>query len=235
MRGHWWVWVLGFCGFWATPALALTLTALQNEQGHPVLVMGEGDTVVLSHIMTPDAAAAAAYLERWRGRSLRQTQATTDRYGQAQAVLTPEGERISLQEQLLAEGLALFYPTATLPARTRWQAAEARARSARRGWWATDGVHSADGLAAAPGTFVVLEGRLARSYKSRDTLYLNFGEDWRTDTSLKIPRAAWRRFGENFTVPDGTRLRARGAVQEENGPMLVITRPEQLEILRANP
>lgn len=151
-----------------------------------------------------------------------------DRYGRARVIAYREGQHSSLQEEWLRTGRALVYDRAPTPA--AWLAAERDAEVHRRGVWGQEGfVRPVGQLTAEAAGLVLVEGKVTRSYKGREMWYVNFGEDWKTDASLRIPRRAWRSMGQDFAVADGQCLRARGAVFQENGPMIEITRPEQLE------
>lgn len=154
-----------------------------------------------------------------------------DRYGRTPVILYKPGDKRSWQEHLLQQGAALTYDRAAVPA--AWVKAEADARTAKRGLWAETPLSPAQ-AAKHIGEFQLVEGVVTRTYKSRDTYYINFGEDWKTDFSLRIPRGAWRSFGKDFTIADGSTVRARGALFLENGPMIEVTRPQQLEILHAD-
>lgn len=154
-----------------------------------------------------------------------------DRYGRTEVLLYKKGAKITLQEQLLGEGKALVHDRAATPA--AWRVPEASAKKAKRGLWAAAPLPTAK-MGEHLGEMARTRGKVVRTYKSRTMHYINFKEDWRTDFSVRIPRASWRAFGKNFEVADGTCVEARGYVFMDNGPMIELTRPEQLEILDAN-
>jgi hypothetical protein len=152
-----------------------------------------------------------------------------DRYGRTLVVLYPPEGKISWQEQWLRQGYAVIYDAAPVPA--AWRKAEAEARHAQRGSWRrADFIQSTQKVEAKVGMFALVKGVVTRTYKARDAYYVNFGEDWKTDFSLKIPRRAWRSFGEKLEVMPGTTILARGVIVSENGPMIMLSRPEQWEI-----
>ena len=63
-------------------------------------------------------------------------------------------------------------------------------------------------------------------------IYLNFGADWRTDFTVRIDE----RFADRFDVEDlealeSYRVRVRGVIVDENGPMIRLAYPGRLEVL----
>lgn len=180
----------------------------------------------------PLGAEAKAFVEGLvRGRTLRlYTDANPkDRYGRHLAhVVRDDG--LWLQRALLENGFARVY---TLPDNRKRVAEmlrfEAAARAERRGIWALPdyAVRSAD--AVSPGGFALVEGRVL-SQSRGDTVYLNFGRQWKTDFTIRIRPEARKGFGP---VPDyrGKTIRVRGWVFDRDGPMIDATHPEQIEIL----
>jgi len=82
--------------------------------------------------------------------------------------------------------------------------------------------------------FQLVEGQIVAPAKAKGDVYLNFGEDWRTDFTVLIPRKALRLFKEAALDPlawTGRRIRVRGWVFSRNGPMIEATHPEQIELL----
>jgi hypothetical protein len=65
-------------------------------------------------------------------------------------------------------------------------------------------------------------------------IYLNFGNDWRSDFTISIDRKDVRAFaaaGIDLKGLAGKRVRVRGWIEWRNGPMIAATHPEQLELL----
>jgi endonuclease YncB( thermonuclease family) len=114
-------------------------------------------------------------------------------------------------------------------------ALERAARAARRGIWALDyyRVRGPDDLARDVDTFQVLEGRVASAALVRGTLYLNFGPDRRTDTTVVAEAPVARELVAAGLDPDrlaGRMVRARGWVGARNGPEIRLAAPEMLEL-----
>lgn len=221
--------LLVFCGFAVTDTqarprtVADTVTAV--EQG-TVTLKTLGATT-LAGIWLP--AEATPNLKP--GEAVDVKTLPTDRYGRTPVILYRAGSKSTVQEALLSDGVAMAYDRAATPA--AWCAAEAAAKAARRGLWAQAPL-TPQQAGAHIGEVVRVQGVVTRTYKSRSMHYINFGEDWKTDFSLRIPRKAWRAFGKEFAVADGACVQARGAVFLDNGPMIELARPEQMEMLDAD-
>lgn len=209
--------LLMVCALTAPVRAAAVKDRLQHVAADGTLTFAQtGPARLQGIVIQPEAVA---WLEAQREKPVWLRQRGTDRYGRAEIVALESTKRnaASWQEQLLRRGLALTYDRAVLP--KKWGKAESLPASV-----------PADQAQAHIGTFVLLHGRITRSYKGRDYWYFNFGDDWRTDPSLRIPRRAWRAFGKDFTLPPGSDVIARGALFLDNGPMLELTRPEQLQL-----
>jgi hypothetical protein len=227
--------------------------ALGAQSAHAFTVMG-ADGTGQAHLLTgvagpdsdlhPDAAlsARAALDGLIAGARLTLIEAgPPDRYARTpvQARL-PTGE--DLAAALVRSGWAIVWPrdgqTADFSA---LYAAEAEARRVSNGAWA-DGVFAVfdpdpDRLAQRLDGPVIVQGRVISTGVGRnERLYLNFGLDWRSDFTLSATRSMRASFAESG-VPleglDGAVVRARGWLHAENGPMIALTHPAQLEIIDA--
>jgi hypothetical protein len=207
------------------------------------LALEDGATAVLADITVPEATAAAvpATLGPLLGRAMvvAERERPPDRYARLPVLATdPEGR--SLQAALLEAGLALVQPLpgAEPDVLDRLLEAERRAERAGRGLWrdrAAIVVGSDPALAAeAVGRFVLIEGRVLQASAQQRYLYLNFGLDWRTDTTARIDREtlrAMQRAGFDPATLEGRRVRLRGTLFAENGPMIELWTQKGIEIL----
>ncbi len=143
-----------------------------------------------------------------------------------------------LQEELLCRGLARVY---TFPDNRQLApelfVAERAARAAHRGMWAEPAcaVRTVDParLANDIGAFHIVEGRIAGTAKVRGRVYLNFGEDFRSDFTATISPNAVPLFTKAKLDPLALKdkvVRVRGYLRNYNGPVIDITHPEQIEI-----
>lgn len=182
----------------------------------------------------PATTARAALEKILAGRSVALLFAgrRTDRYGRllAHVRLADDRAAASVQERLVAAGHARVY---ALPGSTaciaRLLALEREARSARRASWAHAAYQVRD--AAAPrelirfrDSFQLVEGIARRVTDVRGHLYVNFGEDWRTDVTAHLAPLVRRGLGGSPVGVDldGRRVRVRGWIEWRNGPFIDI-------------
>ena len=159
-----------------------------------------------------------------------------DRHGRVLAHVFGE-DGTWVQGELLDRGMARVYSfadnRALLP---EMLARESKARRAGRGIWAHPfyAIRSAAEAGDHVGAFSLVEGRARQVGEARGLLFINYGDDWKSDFTLVLDRAAQRLFkaqGIDPTAYAGRLLRARGWLKERNGPMLAISHPEQIEVL----
>lgn len=208
----------------AAPRAVMTDRVVAVEAGQ-VLHLADHGRTVFADLAFPDAAAADAWLaEHVLQRTIAINASEEDRYGRTQI----ESDHA---EAMLREGVALVMATRAPP--TSWLAAEAEARHAKRGIWSMpDFILTPQTVAQHLHQFRVAEGTITRVYTGKSAVYLNFGEDWETDFSITIAGRSKRSFADKLPkLTAGTRVRVRGMIYEENGPMIRVMRPEQLEIL----
>lgn len=185
-------------------------------------------------------AASAALSALALGRTVQlRGEAPTDRHGRLFAQLQRD-DGVWLQGALLLQGHARVHTRPDSRAlAAEMLAAEEVARAAQRGIWRTRvyAVRPADDPQAVRrdrDSFQILEGRVLRVTKTGGEAYLDFGEDWRSDTTVHLGRAALKEFIRAGIDPlsyEGRLVRVRGWVGLRNGPMIDATHPEQIERL----
>jgi len=87
------------------------------------------------------------------------------------------------------------------------------------------------------GSFQLVEGRVMKAARVKSYVYLNFGENWRTDFTVSVPVKHLRRFadaGLDLLALSGRVIRVRGWLKEYSGPMIDATHPEQIKVLEAD-
>ena len=117
--------------------------------------------------------------------------------------------------------------------------AEELARKLTLGLWANPAyaVRSAterSALKARVGTLQLVEGRIRRVATRRTHVYLEFGEDWRRDTTAVIARRLLRETnGKERSLDhlEGRRVRVRGWIELRYGPSLDLAAFEAIEVL----
>lgn len=187
----------------------------------------------------PLAEAATALLIRLaQGHriALRDVWPAPDRYGRLVAHAFAD-ETVWLQGELLSAGLARVRTTPHDRERAAAMLAlERTARNAGLGMWTTRtyDVRPADPaiLKRDSGSFQIVKGRVRRAEKRSGTVYLDFGDDWRSDVTARIGHEALRLFAKAKTDPlalAGKEVRLRGWIEDHYGPLILITHPEQIE------
>ena len=211
---------------------------LERTSPVPALRLGDGTLVALAGIVVPEefATQAAAAVTTWLDGgafAVRTVDPALDRYRRRRVALARDGG--TLQAVLVEAGLALVAPEPGIGAELLPLEAAARAR--QRGVWPTgaNGPFDARDVPMTEGRYVLVEGRIARTAPTSIYWYANFGELYRRDFTVRIPKAEERAFvaaGLDLAGLGGRRVRVRGWLFEENGPMIEITHPLALEVLQ---
>lgn len=168
-----------------------------------------------------------------------------DRHGRALAqvyLLDGAGEAdIWVQGALLEAGLARVYTFADNRSLiAEMMARERRARAARRGIWGERfyALRAPERVARDVGSFQLVEGEVLQAAEVRGRIYLNFGEDWKSDFTVTLAPAVRRLFESEGIDPlgyGGKRVRVRGWVKSFNGPMIEVSHPEEIEVIGSTP
>lgn len=166
-----------------------------------------------------------------------------DRYDRALAqvfLLNDKDEPgIWLQEEMILRGFGRVYTWPdTWQDSTRLYKAEAKARKDKRGIWSDKfyGIRSPEPnkLAQDMDSFQIVEGIVTSVAKVRDKVFLNFGADYKTDFTVFLGKDGQKRFLKSGLDPqslEGARIRVRGWVEMQNGPMMILDHPERIEVL----
>ena len=159
-----------------------------------------------------------------------------DRHGRLLAHLERAVDGLWIQGALLQRGLARVYTFAdNRAAADALYAAERAARAQTRGIWALRyyAIRRPEETEADVGSFQVVAGRVLDAAQVRGRVYLNFGEDWRTDFTVTIPPAALDLFAAQGLDPltlEGRRIRVRGWIDSYNGPVISADHPQMIEV-----
>ncbi len=143
---------------------------------------------------------------------------------------------------LLKEGLAWAEPDTTNPQMAaQMYALEQQARDAKKFIWSDKspyGILTPETASKGAGTFRVIEGTVKRASTNKNSLFLNFGTDWRKDFTVMVSPAVRKALSRQGIDPiglTGQKVRVRGWLREWNGPFLELETPERIEILTAPP
>jgi hypothetical protein len=185
-----------------------------------------------------------ARLQEYKGFTVRGVApaAPPDRWGRivARAQVEASSGRVDLAQELIEEGLALADPEAGgASARADLLGPEARARARALGLWSDDrykaiSVRQTERLRDRIGHFVVVEGRVRSVGEREQRTYLNFGADWASDFTIVIAKRTWAAFlkrGTDAASLKGRIIRARGVLDDWQGPALAVSRPDAIEVL----
>ncbi len=161
-----------------------------------------------------------------------------DRWGRIPARLFVDGETKSVDQLLVAAGLAtVSAESGTCGAKTI-RAAETEARADLLGIWA-DPAFAVLALADSPdlagrgGTLALAEGRVSSVGRAKSRLYLNFGSR-RGGLSLTIARRNLRLFERaSFSEKNFVHkfVRVRGVVEIGGFPQIELFHPDQIEFI----
>lgn len=251
--------VLG-CGLAAILAMAVPAraqdcapadgAAVQRVEGIDTgmtLILAGGQKARLAGVLVPagpphEAAAAHRLRAMFQGRDAVISRAGhADRHGRLVAeVFTTAAAGVMAQEALAAAGLARVAPIKDNPACTAvLLAAENAARRANIGLWrdAAFAIRAADRpdeLTGLIDTFQIVEGTIVSTGATRARAYLNFGKRWSEDFTGVIAAGDLDDFLDAGLVPSrlaGARVRVRGYLEEDGGPMMRLAVPAQIEVL----
>ncbi|KAA2235853.1 thermonuclease family protein [Salinarimonas soli] len=206
------------------------------------IALASGRRLKLSDIRIAEAGVPGREaLERLRGlvggAVVVAASSTADRWGRHAGEIAVNGRDVAAV--LVDAGLAMIdVGGAAALCRPGLWVREEEARRLRSGLWTAEGERpiwagDTERLAARKGRFTILEGRVRSVGERRWRTYLNFGSDWSTDTTVVVPKRAWDalvRQGWSAARLRGTRVRARGFVEDWRGPSVEIATVEMIEI-----
>ncbi len=163
----------------------------------------------------------------------------SDRLGRDLVQAFRREDGLWLQGQLLRWGHARVDPfTAPFDKLAALYALEAEAREEGLGLWSHPAYRLRSILSQEllpwEGSLQVIEGEVAAVGEGGGNIYLNFGEDWKSDTTARVLRRDRRRFenaGIDLSALTGRNVRLRGRIQSWNGPFLELHNPAQIEVL----
>ena len=189
-----------------------------------------------------ERAAALAAVLKDKDVSLRWPDDAPDRYGRQSALvfLPPSGSLV--QALLLSEGRAFVSTEVTdKDCAATLSAAEAEARTAKKGTWGSPTViknaESADDILTGIGRFMLVEGKVLSVRQAGATTYLNFGRRWTRDFAATISRrnmTAVESAGMALKSLENRRVRVRGWVEARPSPRIEVVRGGQIEVLSGN-
>lgn len=115
---------------------------------------------------------------------------------------------------------------------------EMDARAAKRGLWNTpqyDILTPENITEDKLNQFQIIEGTVKTVATNKNRIYINFGNDWKTDFTISIAPESKKDFIKAGLDPQqwgGKKLRARGWLEFYNGPNVELDHPEAIEVLQ---
>jgi micrococcal nuclease len=199
-------------------------------------------------VWPPEAQAIAGLKQLLLGETVELAYATThnDRWGRrlAHAFRTDAAGREWVQGWMLRHGHARVDPLPdSLACIGELLAHERQGMKADLGLWKNPAyrIRWADApqrLMRLRNTFQLIEGSVRKVAVTRGRLYVNFGDDWRSDFTAGASRQS-PAFGQQALAQlqslEGKRVRVRGWIERRNGPYVELFHPLQIETLDDGP
>lgn len=134
-----------------------------------------------------------------------------------------------LQSHLTENGAAFFYPGSyAKPALRSLYNKEENAKTAQHGLWQIKSYmpKAADSSDIKTGWFQIITGKVLSTKKVKQRIYLNFGDDWRTDFTVEIPNkieTGMQKAGIDTLSLETQTIEVRGWVEWGGGPKIILT------------
>ena len=216
---------------YANPAATIADHAPSGDE----IALRDGRIVRLAGIKDLSLAAQDYLQANVAGHEVVLLGGSKDRYGRIVATVSLPGQNQSIEDGMLSAGVAFVYPaTGDNPQLDIWLKEEHDARAAKRGYWADHADIDANDAEQLEGQYGFVSGTITNASRVKNKVYLNFGADWRTDFTISIAAHDLRAFKKqdvDLLSLAGRKVRVRGWVKSDFGPMITITDPHQLEIL----
>lgn len=222
------------------------LTVTHIIDGRTIAVKG-GRIIRLSEILIPEHIPdAQKQAKTWlseaiKGKDIRLYVTRDDKNGRRNRhdfelghIETLKGEWV--QAQMVERGMAVAYSTtANHDMADHLLQKEQFARDKQMGLWAKDlQLHDQISIHDHLRSFQIIEAKIYSASMRKNTVYLNFTRDWRSDLTARInkkDRLLFSREGISPLSLNGKNVRIRGYVEDYNGPMITLTHPSQIEVL----
>ena len=216
------------------------------------LVLENGERVRLLGINAPElypqaeegaetARQRLQQLVKGKRVALRFSRRQRDRHGRLLAHIC-RADGVWLQRSLLTKGWVWVYTLGDNAPHyaEALLAYEQQARAVGRGLWRLPAYQRGRFIITAEearqhiGRFRLVEGKVVAVTKHRDTVYVNFGDDWRQDFTIRIKAKALKRFQADGVEPTtwaAAYLRVRGWIKGLNGALIDASHAQQIEHL----
>ncbi|MGB4056871.1 MAG: thermonuclease family protein [Alphaproteobacteria bacterium] len=158
-----------------------------------------------------------------------------NRMGQDIAHLQRQSDKAWVQGALLSLGLARVRTMQRNPemAQQMYDLEQAAMKEKQGIWEKFTRVLTPEETPDHIGSFQIVEGQIKSASIKQNRIYLNFGNDWRTDFTVSIAPEDKRAFSKKKLDPlqwNGQKVRVRGLLDDYNGPYIEINHPAAIEI-----
>lgn len=158
----------------------------------------------------------------------------TDRYGRLLGYCFVDN--IFVNARLIEQGYAVLY---TYPPNVKYVdllvASQKKARETKKGLWGSFPVINHSQANKYINQIRSVEGVVVGIYKSAKCVFLNFGQDYRSDFTVVIFNNALGAFSKEGIDPEsfyeGKEIRVTGKIREYNGPEIIVNSPYEIEVL----
>ncbi len=250
--------ILGALSF-GTPFIFATPGKAQQNQSHfaggrlarvvsgDVFELQDGRVVRLAGVVAPRPPtgskagqplwqeAKSQLREILQGHELVFHQVGHDRFGRIVSHVMAGPKGIWAQGQMLRLGFARVKTSAQDHSRARLMLRlENESRIAKNNIWRHGfyRVRQPDALDADFGSFQIVAGKILSVANGRSNTYLNFGPNWRQDFTAQANRKVTRAFakaGMRLSRLSGRNVQVRGLILPQNGALIKLGHPSQLE------
>ncbi|UCG35462.1 MAG: thermonuclease family protein [Candidatus Omnitrophota bacterium] len=138
--------------------------------------------------------------------------------------------------KMITEGMAVIY---TKPPNVKYADLfvdlQKQARKARKGLWGAYKIIDQSRAHKYINQIRTVRGKVLNTYDSGKVVFLNFGEDYKTDFTVIIFRNSLPHFKRKGIDPvtfyNAKTIEVSGRIREFNGPEIIVNSPEEIEII----
>lgn len=148
-----------------------------------------------------------------------------------------KNDGVWVQGYMLKNGLARALVTPSNPEMVlQLYQTEEKARAAKTGLWADPAysVKSPETVQDFLNSYQIIEGKIHSIAVLSNKIFINFGQNWKTDFTIGIEADTRRLLSRNNIDPQkwaGKKVRVRGWVESYNGPYIRLEHPHQIEFI----
>lgn len=156
-----------------------------------------------------------------------------DRHGRLPARLI-RSDGMDLEKEIIRQGLGIVMTYQDDEQTALLLQAEQNARAQNAGGWEMDIYKIDTPESVKPYALRLVSGSIVSAAKVNGTIYLNFGEDYKTDFTIMIPRPVASLYKKQDIDPltwQNKTVRVRGWAGKWNGAFIKLSSPAQIEIL----